>query len=103
MTKKSLRDHIKSAKQVRILKQSPPMRNYEKETTSKVRKKYTDKGMDYYIDVLSLLEKCDSTGYLAPYMMGLAWDQVPKTIQGQISADIRKFRKKMREGGYPVE
>jgi len=60
------------------------------------------KAMPYYIDICSLLEKCDRTGYIAAHFGGMKWDGIPKELHGRLAADIRKFRRLLKEGGYGV-
>jgi hypothetical protein len=50
-----------------------------------------------------LIERCDRSGYMAAYYSGMRWDAIPEALQGKCAADIRRFRRELREGGYPVE
>jgi type VI protein secretion system component VasF len=40
---------------------------------------------------------------MAAYLSGMRWEKVPEEFRGKCAADIRRFRKALREGGYEID
>ena len=55
------------------------------------------------VDIRMLIEEYDKSGYLEAHFWGMRWEAIPPEKQGQVAADIRRFRRGLRDGGYSVE
>ncbi len=88
---------------LRTIIQSPSTIKYRKDPAAPIRVDFSNRQIEYCADISVLIERCDRSGYMAPFLSGMRWEAIPPAKQGQVSADIRKFRRELREGGYSVE
>jgi hypothetical protein len=88
---------------LRTLMQTPSTVKYRKEPPAPVKCDFSNERMEYCIDISLLVERCDRSGFMAAFLSGMRWEMIPPEKQGQVAADIRRFRRELREGGYPVE
>ena len=100
---RSPRGHFMHAAELRTLVQAPSTVKYHKETPAPVKCDFSNERLQYCVDIAVLTEKCDRSGYMAAYLSGMRWEAIPPEKQGQVAADIRRFRRELREGGYFVE
>jgi hypothetical protein len=91
------------ATELRTLVQAPSTVKYRKEPPAPVRCDFSNARLSYCVDIAVLVERCDRSGYMAAYLSGMRWEAIPPAKQGQVAADIRKFRRELRDGGYSVE
>jgi len=91
------------AAELRTLVQAPSIIKYRKEPPAPVKCDFSNRQLQYCVDIALLVERCDRSGYLAAYLSGVRWEAIPPEKQGQVAADIRRFRRELREGGYTVE
>jgi hypothetical protein len=85
------------------LVEAPSTVKYRKEPPAPVKCDFSNERLLYCVDIAVLVERCDRTGYMAAFLSGMRWEAIPAARQGQVAADIRKFRRELREGGYSVE
>jgi hypothetical protein len=83
--------------------QAPSTIKYRKEPPAPVKCDFSNRQLQYCVDIEILVEKCDNSGYMAPYLSGMRWEAIPEEFRGKCAADIRRFRRELREGGYSVE
>ena len=100
---RSPRGHFMRAMELRTLVQAASSVKYRKEPPAPVRCDFSNERMHYCVDIAVLVERCNRSGYLAAYLSGMRWETIPSEKQGQVAADIRKFRRELRDGGYSVE
>jgi hypothetical protein len=100
---RSPRGHFMRAAVLRTLMQTPSTVKYRKEPPAPVKCDFSNERMEYCIDISLLVERCDRSGFMAAFLSGMRWEMIPPEKQGQVAADIRRFRRELREGGYPVE
>lgn len=100
---RSPRGHFMRAAELRSMVEAPSTVKYRKEPPAPVKCEFSNKQLQYCVDIVILVEKCDRSGYLAAYLSGMRWDAIPEVLQGKCTVDIRNFRKALREGGYSVE
>ena len=91
------------ATEIRTLLQAPSTIKYRKEPPAPIKCDFSNKHLQYCVDIAVLVEKCDSSGYMAAYLSGMRWESIPEKFRGKCAADIRRFRKELRDGGYPVD
>jgi hypothetical protein len=90
--------------ELRTLVQAPRTIKYRREPPARVRADFSNERLEQCVDIAVLIERCDRSGYMAAYYSGTTpWDAIPEALQGKCAADIRRFRRELREGGYPVE
>jgi hypothetical protein len=89
--------------ELRTLVQSPSTIKYRKEPPAPVKCDFSNRQLQYCVDIAILAEKCDRSGYMAAYLSGMRWESIPEIFRGKCAADIRRFRRELREGGYSVE
>jgi len=100
---RSPRGHFLRAAEIRTLVQAPSIVKYRKEPPAPIKCDFSNERLHYCIDIALLVERCDRSGYMAAYLSGMRWEAIPPEKQGQAAADIRKFRRELRVGGYFVE
>jgi len=100
---RSPRGHFLRAAELRTLVQAPSTIKYRKEPPAPVKCDFSNRQLQYCVDIAILVEKCDSSGYMAAYLSGMRWEVIPEQFRGKCAVDIRRFRKELREGGYSVE
>lgn len=100
---RSPRGHFMRAAEIRTVVQAPSIVKYRKEPPAPVKCDFSNRQLQYCVDIAVLVEKCDRSGYMAAYFSGMRWDEIPAEKQGQVAADIRKFRHELRNGGYTIE
>jgi len=91
------------AAELRTLVQAPSTIKYRKEPPAPVKCDYSNERLEYCVDIALLAERCDRSGFLRKYLLGMRWDAIPEEKQGKVIADIRRFRRELKEGGYPLE
>ena len=91
------------AAELRTLVEAPSTVKYRKEPPAPVKCDFSNERLHYCVDIAVLVERCDRSGYMAAFLSGMRWESIPTVKQGQVAADIRRFRKALREGGYSVE
>ena len=100
---RSPRGHFMKAAELRTLVQSPSTIKYRKEPPALVKCDFSNTRLEYCVDIAILAARCDRTGFMAAYYSGMRWEAIPEEFRGKCAADIRRFRKELREGGYSVE
>lgn len=100
---RSPRGHFMQAAELRTLVEAPSTVKYRKEPPAPVKCDFSNERLQYCVDIAVLVERCDRSGYMAAFLSGMRWEAIPPGMQGQVAADIKKFRRKLREGGYSVE
>ena len=100
---RSPRGWLMHTAELRTLVQAPGTIKYRREPTAPVRADFSNERLEQCVDIAVLIERCDRSGYMAAYYSGMRWDAIPEALQGKCAADIRRFRRELREGGYPVE
>jgi hypothetical protein len=100
---RSPRGHFLRAAELRTLVQAPSTVKYRKEPPAPVKSNFSNERLHYCIDIALLVERCDRSGYMAAFLSGMRWEAIPPAKQGQVAADIRRFRRELREGDYSVE
>ena len=100
---RSPRGHFMRAAELRTTVQAPSTIKYRKEPPAPIKCDFSNKHLQYCVDIAVLVEKCDSSGYMAAYLSGMRWEAIPEEFRGKCATDIRRFRRELREGGYPVE
>src|SRR3972149_9428040 len=100
---RSPRGHFLRAAELRTLVQAPSTVKYRKAPPAPVRCNFSNERLTYCVDIAVLVEKCDRSGFMAAYLSGMRWETIPPGKQGQVAADIRRFRRELRDGGYSVE
>jgi hypothetical protein len=100
---RSPRGHFMRAIELRTLVQAPSTVKYRKEPPAPVKCDFSNTRLTYCIDVAVLVERCDRSGFMAAFLSGMRWEAIPPAKQGQVAADIRRFRRELREGGYGVD
>ncbi len=83
--------------------QAPSTIKYRKEPPAPVKCDFSNKRLEYCVDIKLLAERCDRSGFMAAYLAGMRWEAIPEQFRGKCAADIRRFRRELREGGYSVE
>jgi len=91
------------AAELRTLVQAPSTVKYRKEPPAPVKCNFSNERLQYCVDIAVLVERCDRSGYMAAYLSGMWWEAIPPAKQGQVAADIKRFRRELREGGYYIE
>jgi hypothetical protein len=91
------------AAELRTLVQAPSTIKYRKEPSAPVKCDFSNECMEYCVDIALLAERCDRSGFLRAFLSGVRWEAIPEEFRGKCAAEIRRFRKELREGGYPVE
>lgn len=99
----SPRGHFLRAAELRSVVEAPSTVKYRQDPPAPVRCDFSNERMEYCVDIALLAERCDKSGFLRAFLSGMRWEAIPKNIQGKCSSDIRRFRKVLREGGYPIE
>ncbi len=100
---RSPRGHFVKAAELRTLVQAPATIKYRKVPPAPVKCDFSNRRIEYCVDIALLVQRCDRTGFMAAYYSGMRWEAIPEELRGTCAADIRRFRKELREGGYPVD
>src|SRR3990172_10922932 len=100
---RSPRGHFLRTAELRTLVEAPSTVKYRKEPPAPVKCDFSNERLHYCVDIAVLVERCDRSGYMAAFLSGMRWEAIPPEKQGQVAADIRRFRKELREGGYSIE
>ena len=100
---RSPRGHFMRGDELRTLVQDPSAVKYRKEPPAPAKGDYSNEHLQYCVDIAVLVERCDRSGYMGAFLSGMRWEAIPPGKQGQVAADIRRFRRELREGGYAVE
>ena len=103
MRARSPRGHYMRAKELRTIVEAPSIVKYRLEPSAPVRVDYSNKRLEYTLDIRLLALRCDTSGWLIPYFEGARWESVPEQLKGKLAADIRAFRRALRDGGYTVD
>lgn len=90
------------ATELRTLVPAPSTVKYRKEPPAPVKCDFSNERLEYCVDIALLAERCDRSGFLRACLSGMRWEMIPPEKQGQVAADIRRFRRELREGGYSV-
>jgi len=91
------------AAELRTLVEAPSTVKYRKEPSAPVKCDFSNERLQYCVDIAVLVERCDRSGYMAAFLSGMRWESIPTAKQGHVAADIRKFRRELRNGGYEIE
>jgi hypothetical protein len=91
------------AAEMRTIVEAPSAIKYRKEPPAPVKCDFSNERLQYCVDITVLVERCDRSGYMAAFLSGMRWEAIPPAKQGQVAADIRRFRRELREGGYGVD
>ena len=91
------------AAEIRTLVEAPSTVKYRNEPPAPVKCEFSNERLQYCVDIAVLVERCDRSGYMAAFLSGMRWESIPTAKQGQVAADIRKFRRELRNGGYEIE
>jgi hypothetical protein len=91
------------AAELRTLVEAPSTVKYRKDPPAPVKCDFSNERLQYCVDIALLVERCDRSGYMTAFLAGMRWEAIPTVKQGQVAADIRRFRKALREGGYSIE
>ncbi|MBE0557827.1 MAG: hypothetical protein IH628_11400 [Proteobacteria bacterium] len=83
--------------------QAPSTVKYRKEPPAPIKCDFSNERLQYCVDIAVLVERCDRFGYMAAYLSGMRWEAIQEAMQGKVAADIRRFRKELREGGYAID
>ncbi len=100
---RSPREHFVKAAELRTLVQAPSTVKYRKVPPAPIKCDFSNQRIEYCVDIALIVERCDRTGFMAAYYSGMRWEAIPEKFRGKCAADIRRFRKELREGGYPVD
>ncbi len=100
---RSPRGHFVKAAELRTLLQAPSTIKYRKVPPTPIKCDFSNRRIEYCVDIALLVQRCDRTGFMAAYYSGMRWEAIPEEFRGRCAADIRRFRKELREGGYPVD
>jgi hypothetical protein len=100
---RSPRGHFLRAAELRTLVQAPSTVKYRKDPPAPVKCDFSNERLQYCVDIAILVERFDRSGFLAAFLSGMRWEAIPSKKQGQVAADIRRFRRELRDGGYSVE
>ena len=91
------------ATELRTLVQAPSTIRYRKEPPTPVKFDFSNERLEYCVDIALLVERCDRSGFMEAFLSGMRWEMIPEKFRGKCAADIRRFRKELRDGGYPVD
>jgi hypothetical protein len=100
---RSPRGHFLRAAELRTLVEAPSTVKYRKEPPAPIKYDFSNDRLQYCVDIAVLVDRCDRSGYMAAFLSGMRWEAIPGCKQGQVAADIRRFRRELRNGGYSVE
>lgn len=104
---RTARKHYVWALELWSVIQCPKIVRLRKSCAGTPRVDFSDRDREYAVDVLRLAGGVDSTGYMRLYFESdfprAFWHEIPRVYQGRVSADIREFKKALRDGGYLVE
>jgi len=100
---RSPRGHFLRTAELRTLVLAPSTVKYRKEPPAPIKCDFSNERLHYCVDIAVLVERCDRSGYMAAFLSGMRWEAIPVDKQGQVAADIRRFRRELRDGGYAVE
>lgn len=103
MRPRSPRGHYLQAMELRSIVEAPSTVKYRLEPSAPVRVDYSNRQMEYTVDIRLLAQRCDRSGWLIAYLDGARWESVPERSKGRLAADIRAFRRELRFGGYQVD
>jgi hypothetical protein len=91
------------AAELRTLVQAPSTVKYRKDPPAPIKCDFSNERLQYCVDIAVLVERCDRSGYMAAFLSGMRWEAIPEVFRGRCAADIRRFRRELRAGGYSVE
>lgn len=100
---RSPRGHFLRAAEIRTLVQAPSTVKYRKEPPAPVKCDFSNERLQYCVDIAVLVERCDRSGFLVAFLSGMRWEAIPERLKGKCAADVRRFRRELRVGGYSVE
>ncbi|OGC92590.1 MAG: hypothetical protein A2W25_13905 [candidate division Zixibacteria bacterium RBG_16_53_22] len=100
---RSPRGHYLKALEIMSIVRCPSIIKYRKAPASPIKVDFSNKLLEYAIDILLTAERCDMSKWMIPYLEGARWESIPGPLQGKVSANLRTFRQELREGGYSVE
>ena len=100
---RSPRGHFLRAAEISTLVQAPSTVKYRKEPPAPIKCDFSNERLEYCVDIALLAERCDRSGFLRASLSGMRWESIPEEFRVKCAADFRRFRKELREGGYPIE
>lgn len=100
---RSPRGHFMRAAELRTTVQAPFAVEIRRKPSAQLRVDYSNQRLEYCVDIALLVERCDRSRFMAAFLSGMRWEMISPEKQGQVAADIRRFRRELREGGYSVE
>src|SRR3972149_10579179 len=100
---RSPRGHFMRAIEIRTLVEAPSTIKYRNEPPAPVKCDFSNERLEYCVDIALLVERGNRSGFLAAHLSGLRWESIPEKFRGKCAADIRRFRKELRDGRYPVD
>ena len=100
---RSPRGHYLKALEIMSIVMCPSIIKYRKVPAAPIKVDFSNKLLEYAIDILHAAERCDRSKWMIPYLEGARWESIPGPLQGKVSVDLRKFRREIREGGYFID
>ena len=100
---RSPRGHYLKAMEIMSIVRCPSTIKYRKVPAAPIKVDFSNKLLEYAIDIILTAERCDMSKWMIPYLEGVRWESIPGALHGKVSADLRCFRRELREGGYAVE
>jgi hypothetical protein len=103
---RSVIGHWIAAQEIYSIESAPKTVQYKRSLAAPVRVDMSNRRLAYALDVFRCAEEAHmrkgGSGWLIPYLSGARWETVPERLQGKLAADIRNFKKGLRDGGYRV-
>lgn len=95
-----------AAREIYSIESAPKTVYYRQSPSAPIRVDMSNRRLAYAIDVFRCAEDAHGrkggSGWLIPYLSGARWESVPERLQGKLAADIRRFKRGLRDGGYKV-
>jgi hypothetical protein len=100
--RRSVKQHYERALEIISIIRCPSIVKYRKVPAAPIKVDFSNKFLDYAIDILLTAERCDSSKWMVPYLEGARWETIPRSLHGKVSADLRLYKRELRNGGYAV-
>lgn len=98
---RSLKGHFQSGLEAHDLAQCPSAGRRTQDGTYVTGQ--TQRRLQLGVDIRILIGRNDKSGYLEAFLSGMRWESIPETFRGKCAADIKCFRRELRNGGYSIE
>jgi len=59
---------------------------YRDKPPAPVKCDFSNERLQYCVDIVLLVERCDRSGYMAAFLSGMRWESIPPESQGQVAA-----------------